>query len=297
MYAKIRDTKIYFDIEGLGLIPDGSKMKEKPTAFLIHGGPGADHTSYKPLFSSLTDQLQLVYFDQRGQGRSARGNKDTYTLENNVEDIEALRAYFGLEKIVLIGGSYGGMVALSYAIKYPEKVQALIGIATAGSYHFLEKAKEILQQKGTPEQIKICEYLWAGNFKDEKHLSKYFQVTASLYSLSYDKKKNACVTDNRQSACATNNFKRTILSVDAINLAFSTFLREYNIVNQLSKITAPTLVIGAKEDWICSPEFSQEIAEKIPNSTLKIFENCGHLIRADQPVKLIQEITNFLDNL
>ncbi len=288
MYAKIRDTKIYFDIEGLGLIPYGSKMKEKPTAFLIHGGPGADHTSYKPLFSSLTDQLQLVYFDQRGQGRSARGNKDTYTLENNVEDLEALRAYLGLSKIVLIGGSYGGMVALSYAIKYPEKVQALIAIATAGSYHFLEKAKEILQQKGTPEQIKICEYLWAGNFKDEKHLSKYFQVTAPLYSLSYNNKKNTY---------ATHNFKRTILSVDAINLAFSTFLREYNIVNQLSKITAPTLVIGAKEDWICSPEFSQEIAEKIPNSTLKIFENCGHLIRADQPVKLIQEITNFLDNL
>lgn len=291
MYAKIRDTKIYFDIEGLGLVPYGSKMKEKPTAFLIHGGPGADHTSYKPLFSSLTDQLQLVYFDQRGQGRSARENKDTYTLENNVEDLEALRDYFGLEKIILIGGSYGGMVALSYAIKYPEKVQALIVMATAGSYHFLEKAKQILQQKGTPEQIKIAEYLWAGNFKDEKHLRQYFQVTASLYSLTYDHRQDAYATNN------TNNFKRTILSVDAINLAFSTFLREYNIVNQLFKITAPTLVIGAENDWICAPEFSQEIAEKIPNSTLKIFENCGHLIKADQPEKLIKEIHYFLEHL
>lgn len=51
MRAKIRDTEIYFDIEGAGLVPDGPRMKEKPVAFVIHGGPGADHSSYKPTFS------------------------------------------------------------------------------------------------------------------------------------------------------------------------------------------------------------------------------------------------------
>lgn len=285
MYAKIRDTIIYFDVEGLGLVPDGSKMKERPTAFLIHGGPGADHTAYKPLFSSLTDQLQLVYFDQRGQGRSARGNKETYTLANNIEDLEALRDYLGLEKIVLIGSSYGGMVALSYAIKYPQNVQALMAIATAGSHHFLTRAKEILQTTGTPEQIKIAQYLWDGNFPDEAHLRKYFQLMGSLYSLTYDPKAKS------------NDFKRTILSVEAINVAFSTFLREYNIIDQLSQITAPSLIIGAKEDWVCAPEFSEEIAQHIPNATLKILENCGHLIRADQPEKLMQEIRNFLNQI
>jgi proline iminopeptidase len=283
MYAKIRDTTIYFDVEGLGLIPYGNTMKEKPTAFLIHGGPGADHSSYKPLFSNLTDQLQLVYFDHRGQGRSARGNKDSYTLENNVEDMEALREYLGLEKIVLIGGSYGGMVALSYGIKYPEKVQGLIAMATAGSYHFLARAKEILHQKGTLDQIAIAEYLWQGNFRDENHLRKYFQVMASLYSLTYNPN------------ISTNSFKRVILSVDAINIAFGKFLREYNVINDLQKITAPSLIIGAKEDWICAPEFSEEIAQYIPNSTLKILDNCGHLIRADQPKQLMIEIRNFID--
>ena len=283
MYGKIRDTTIYFDIEGLGLVPDGSKMKEKPTAFLIHGGPGADHSGYKPLFSSLTSQLQIVYFDHRGQGRSARGNKETYTLENNVKDLDALRDYLGLEKIVLIGGSYGGMVALTYAIKYPERVQYLIVMATTGSYKFLEKAQDFLQKNGTPEQIEIAQYLWDGNFKDETHLRKYFQIMGSLYSLTYDPKSK------------TNSFKRAILSVEPINVAFSTFLRKYNVINYLSKITAPTLVIGARKDWICAPEFSEEIAVNIPNSQLKIFENSGHLIRADQPEKLIQEIRNFLD--
>ena len=84
MRAKIRDTEIYFDVEGAGLVIDGDRMKEKPTAFLVHGGPGVDHTSYKAGFSELSKKMQLVYFDHRGQGRSARGPKETYTLKNTI---------------------------------------------------------------------------------------------------------------------------------------------------------------------------------------------------------------------
>ena len=91
MRAAIRDTEIYFDIEGAGLVPDGQVMREKPPAFLIHGGPGGEHGGFKPGFSPLAEQMQLVYFDHRGQGRSARGDKQSYTLDNNVEDMEALR--------------------------------------------------------------------------------------------------------------------------------------------------------------------------------------------------------------
>ena len=65
--------------------------------------------------------MQLVYFDHRGQGRSARGAKETYTLDNNVEDMEALRQHLGLDQIVVIGASYGGMVALTYASRYSTK--------------------------------------------------------------------------------------------------------------------------------------------------------------------------------
>ena len=140
MRAKIRDTEIYFDIEGAGLVVDGPRWRSQPVAFLIHGGPGADHTSYKPTFSPLSQKMQLVYFDHRGQGRSARGAKETYTLDNNVEDMEALRQYLGLDKIVVLGSSYGGMVALSYAVRYPQNVSHLIVIATVADSRFLTRA-------------------------------------------------------------------------------------------------------------------------------------------------------------
>lgn len=282
MKAKIRDTEIYFDIEGSGLVVDGSRMREKPVAFLVHGGPGADHTSYKPTFSPLSQKLQLVYFDHRGQGRSARGNKDTYTLDNNVEDMEALRQHLGLERIVVIGGSYGGMVGLSYAIRYPENVSHLIVYCTVADSRFLQRAKEILEQKGTEEQKAIAHRLWEGNFENEDQLNEYFKVMSSMYSLSYNPN------------LPQEGWDRAILSPEAINVAFGGFLREYNILDQLHKITAPTLVIAGRQDWICAPEFSQEIAQLIPNSDLRVFENSGHSVRSDEPEALLDAIAGFL---
>ncbi len=282
MRAKIRDTEIYFDVEGSGLVVDGPRMREKPVMFVIHGGPGADHTSYKPSFSPLSKKAQLVYFDHRGQGRSARGAKETYTLENNVEDMEALRQYLGLDKIVVLGSSYGGMVALSYAVRYPENVSHLIVIATTPDARFLQRAKEILAERGTEEQNVIAQRLWDGNFENEEQLREYFQVMASMYSVTHDPNIPA------------KGWDRAILSVDAINVAFAGFLRDYNVLDQLHKITSPTLVIGGRHDWICAPEYSEDIASAIPNADLRIFENSGHSVRADEPQALLDAIAGFL---
>jgi len=283
MRAKIRDTEIYFDVEGSGLVVDGDRMREKPVAFLVHGGPGADHTGYKPLFSRLSDRMQLVYFDHRGQGRSARGDRSTYTLDNNVEDMEALRQHLGLGQIVVIGGSYGGMVALTYASRYPQNVSHLIVMVTVPDSRFLEKAKQNVAERGTEEQKAIAQTLWEGSFRDEDHLREYFQVTRTLYSITA-----------KEDDPIPKSWNRAILSADAINEAFGGFLRTYDVRSQLSQITAPTLVIAGKHDWICPPEFSEEIAALIPNSDLRIFENSGHAVRADEPDALIDVIAGFI---
>ncbi len=282
MRAKIRDTEIFFDVEGSCLVVDGDRLHTKPVAFLVHGGPGTDHTSYKPAFSSLARNLQLVYFDHRGQGRSARGPKETYTLNNNVEDMEALRQYLGLDQIVVIGTSYGGMVALSYAVRYSQHVSHLIVIATAARYHFLQRAREILAVRGTEEQKRVAQRLWDGCFENEEQLREYFQVMGPMYSLKYDP------------YLSEQAWKRVILSVDAINVAFGGFLRDYDILDSLHKITAPTLVIAGRHDWICPPEFSEEIAKAIPKAELRIFENSGHLIRVDEKEALLDAIASFL---
>ncbi len=280
MKAKIRGTELFFDVEGAAIVVEDDRMVEKPVAFLLHGGPGADHTSYKPTFSALADRLQLVYIDHRGQGRSARTDPSTYTLDNNVEDIEALRQYLGLDQIIVIGGSYGGMVAMAYAARYPQSVSHLIAYATVASYEFLAKAQHTLNDRGTPEQITIAQKLWDGNFQSNLELQSYFKIMAPLYSYR-PIDPNKTVGDR-------------ILSFEAINEAFGGFLRTYDIRSELKNITAPSLILGGRHDWICSPEFSEEIAQLIKRSDLRIFEESGHALRTDEPQKLLDAIAGFL---
>lgn len=282
MRARIRDTEIYFDVEGMALAPDGPRMVERPTAFLLHGGPGGDHSGFKPGYSPLAERMQLVYVDHRGQGRSARGPKETYTLDNNVDDLEALRQHLGLDKVVVIGVSYGGMVALTYAARYPESVSHLVAVVTTPSYRFLDRAKAILTEKGTDEQRAMGDILWAGAFESEEQLLEYYKVMGPLYSLKFDAEKSA------------ESRARGIRSVDAINEGFGGFLRTYDVTGELHKITAPTLVIAGRHDWICPVDQSEEIARLIPHADLRIFENSSHSVAADEHDALMDVIKGFV---
>lgn len=282
MRARVRDTELYFDVDGAGLVPDGPHMREKPVLFIIHGGPGGDHSGYKGVLSALTDKAQLVYFDHRGQGRSARGPIESYTLDNNVEDMEALRQYLGLERIALFGASYGGVVAQSYAIRYPQHVSHLMIVSTVSDYRFLERAQQILAERGTPEQQAAAQHLWAGTFTDDEHLRDYFDILGPLYALKYDPEKSR------------ERRRRAVLSADAINIGFRTFLRTFNLTEHLHTITAPTLVIAGRHDWICPPEFSMAIAERIPHADIRIFEESAHSILTDEPQALLDVVRGFL---
>src|SRR3974390_762960 len=107
MYAAIRGTRLYFDVEGAGLAPDGRRMRQRPPPVIAPGGPGSAHSGFKPSMSPLAEYLQLVYFDHRGQGRSGLADPEAdptrFTLDENVEDMEALRRYLGLGQIISIG--------------------------------------------------------------------------------------------------------------------------------------------------------------------------------------------------
>src|SRR5262249_2606166 len=143
MRARIRDTEIYFDVVGAGLVADGARMRERPVAFVLHGGPGNDHSDLKVSLGPLSETMQLVFFDHRGQGRSARGDVARYVLDENVEDMEALRRHLGLGPIVSIGTSYGGMVAMAHAAPPPPAGPPLILILTAAPAGLNHRAPEI----------------------------------------------------------------------------------------------------------------------------------------------------------
>jgi proline iminopeptidase len=284
MRAAVRDTELYFDIEGMGLVPDGHVMRERPVGFLIHGGPGGDHSGFKPAFTPLSERMQLVYFDHRGQGRSAKGDPAKYTLDENVEDMEALRRHLGLGPIVSMGTSYGGMVAMAHAARYPDAVSHLVLIVTAAHGGFIARAQEIVRERGTPEQKHACDMLWAGELNSVERLQHYYAVMATLYSVKAHAPAHA------------NMRGRAINSPEPLNRAFAPggFLHSYDIRPELAQITAPTLILAGRHDWICPPEFSEEIHRLIPGSDLRIFEESSHSIRADEPHAMIDAIAGFI---
>ncbi len=284
MRAKLRGTELYFDVEGMGLVPDGTVMRQRPVALVIHGGPGGDHTGFKPAFTPLTSSLQLVYFDHRGQGRSARGDPELYTLDENVEDMEALRQHLGLGPVVSIGTSYGGMVAMAHAARYPDSVSHLVLIVTAAHGGFIARAKEIVRARGSAEQRRVCEMLWAGELDTVERLRHYYAVMGPLYARQYDP------------AAADASRSRGTNSPEPLNRAFGPggFLHGFDLRPHLGRIVAPTLILAGRHDWICAPEFSAEIHRYIPGSTLRIFEESSHSIRSDEPQAMIEAIAGFV---
>jgi proline iminopeptidase len=284
MFAAVRGTRIYFDVEGMGLVPDGPAMRERPSAMLIHGGPGSDHSGFKPSFSPLAARMQLVYFDHRGQGRSALGDPATYTLDENVEDMEALRRHLGLGPIVSIGTSYGGMVAMAHAARHPDAVSHLVLIVTAAHGGFIQRAQAIVRERGTPEQQAVCETLWNGAFRSVEEMRHYYAVMGPMYAQHHDPVE------------ATGSRGRAIYSPDALNRAFGPegFLRHFDLRPELGRITAPTLIMAGRHDWICPVEFSEEIHRLIPRSDLRVFEHSSHSIRADEPEGMTDAILGFV---
>jgi proline iminopeptidase len=103
-----------------------------------------------------------------------------------------------------------------------------------------------------------------------------------MYSRTWDAEKGK---ERRQ---------RSIYSPDASNVWHSRFVRDYDVTDQLSSITAPTLVIGARHDWICAPEFSELIASRISNADLRIFEDSGHSVTADEQEAFLDVVRGFL---
>ncbi|KQL46028.1 prolyl aminopeptidase [Brevibacillus choshinensis] len=289
MYAQINGTRIFFDVEGMGWVPDGPVLRQKPTCFVLHGGPGGDHTGYKPGLTPLTEEMQLVYIDNRGSGHSDKGPQESYSLENNLEDIEALRRHLGLEKIVLHGHSYGGMVAQAYALRYPEHVAGMLLLTTSPSYEFLDKAKKVVEEKGTPEMKAIAQVLWDGAFSSKEQLSTFYELMAPLYSVTH----NAEPSDEERKA-GMDARERSNRCYEALNEGFGGFMKTFDLREQLPTISAPTLVMGARHDWITPVEDSEEIARLIPECELVIFENSSHSVIKDEHAHYVSTVLDFV---
>ncbi len=256
---------------------------------IVHGGPGLDHSYFLPQMAKLAETHKLIFFDHRAHGRSASpADTNAMMLDNFVEDIEGIRKALDLKKINLLGHSWGGLLAMSYAIKYPDNLNSLLLVNSVGaSSDFREQMASIQQRRITPEDsLARASLLQSDDFRKRspKALAEFFRIAfrGAFYNRALADSLTLVFNENyvRNSAMLKHMGRdKTFLS--------------YDLHQKLMGIKCPALIIHGEADTLPS-EAAQKIHQHIKNSEMIVLKNCGHFPYIETPQEFFGIIRAFL---
>jgi pimeloyl-ACP methyl ester carboxylesterase len=265
-------------------VPDGPSMREKPTLVLLHGGPGFDHSIYKPGFSTLADVAQVVFLDHRGNGRSDPGPRDRWTLAQWADDVRAFCEALGIARPIVYGASFGGTVALAYATRHPAHPAKLVLVSTeaAGRTH-LDRRVALFERFGGPEVGALARRRFVDDQTDASTLEDWLRLAFPLYTRT---PRNPDVA------------RRAVRHAEVLRW----FTRPggeghtFNLLPALSRVQCPTLVLGGEEDPMTPIECQADIAAALPAHLVRFerFAGCGHAVVPDAPERAMAVIRAFI---
>lgn len=269
----VRDVSLFVKVMGHGY-----------PLLLMHGGPGLDHTTLDSL-EPLADRFTLIFYDHRCNGRST-GAVDTMTFDNLTADAEALRQLFGFDEWAVAGHSFGGNVALEYALRYPASVSHLLLLdSCADAWWYQESAPTILGKRGySDETVMAARRFFSGDLTpDEVYPTVRKFLRAYFYKLRL-----------RDLPKAVRAALRMKMRHEAHVFGFGTTLSDWSVMARLGEITAPTLVVGGREDFLFPPEHQAIVADRIANAALAIIERAGHSAHAEQAPEVMRIVSSFI---
>ncbi len=268
---------------------------------ILHGGPGATHDYFLPHLLPLARRNRLVFLDERGSGKSEKlEDTSLYTIENMVEDVEALRNALKLGKIALLGHSCGGVLAQAYAFKYQQNLTHLILCSTL---HSTSKMNEVFRRikENMPAELRqrIEGMEKAGLFGQGKDYQKG-RYTSEYMTAAWGGGYFPYLYQNRPDA----NFDPVANGIMAWDLyremwgSHGEFVIDGNLKSveygdRLPSIKVPTLITVGDHDE-CAPSLSEEMHTAIPGSKLVVFPKSGHMTFVDQPNRFNRAVDDFL---
>ena len=268
---------------------------------IVHGGPGASHDYFLPHLLPLARRYRLIFIDERGSGKSEKlEDASLYTVENMVEDVEAVRKALGLGKIALLGHSFGGVLAQAYALKYQQNLSHLILCSTFPSTSQMNdvfvKIKENMDQE-LRERIDKMEkeglYGHGLEYEKNRYTDEYMKAAWGEGYFPYIYQRNPDPSYDPASASALSwTLYREMWGSNGEYIIDGN-LKSVEYVDRLHTIKVPTLINCGDNDE-CAPSLSEEMHEKIPGSKLVIFPQSGHMTFVDQPGMFMKSIEEFL---
>lgn len=274
-YVPVRDGVLYTDRIGHG-----------DPIIVIHGSPALTQTYLRPAFDALAQEHQVIFYDQRGCGKST--GISHINMATFLDDLDAIRKTAGAEKVTLIGHSWGGLVAMHYAIRHPEAVNKLILMSTAPAskeefdLFIVSVMKRLEPIHDELQKIESTESYKSG---DPETVEKQMRLVFSPYF--YNPQDVAKVDFSLTQSAFLSGQKVFSLLCEEV------FFKPYDLYPELASIKAPTLVLHGDYDPI-PKELAEHIAKTLPNGHYVEIERCGHFPYAEKPDETFNALNTFL---
>ncbi len=265
----------------------------EPLVFL-HGGPAARHNYFLPWVKPLAKSFKLVFYDQRGSGRSSKARDRRYDFRAMCQDLDAVRRKLRLGRINLLGHSWGGSLALEYALSRPSALRRLILADTFASGKQINLRLRIMWNGATPQQRAILSrHERRGLFKDGPAYPAAYLKTATKVYEPYYLKHMKKVPRELANLKIEYDVYRQIWGEDG-EFRVTGYLKDFDAMPRLSRLPMPALVLAGRDDQ-AGPEDARRIAERIPRGECMIFERSGHFPFIDQQGLFLAVIEDFLE--
>lgn len=273
--VRLRDVELFVDVVGRG-----------EPLLLMHGGPSADLWTLGG-FRELADEFTLVLYDHRCNGRSDGAPVSSMTWDNLTGDAEALREHLGFARWSVLGHSFGGHVALEYALRYPTSVSRLVLVDTgADSRWARDNAPQVLDRRGVaPDKVELVRRWFRGEFTSREYLPIFWRIS-SAYGGSRGLRGVA-----REVAAGG---WRTRMRPEPLIHAGRQLMVGWSVVDRLGEIAVPTLVIAGSEDFVFPPDCQRELTRGIHGSELVLVDGAGHDPQDEQPALVLSVVRSFL---
>lgn len=282
MFIDLGDVRLWFDVSGPSVVPMDDAAVQRPTLVAVHGGPGLDHIRMKTSLAPLTGQVQVLFYDQRGHGRSDYSSAANWNLPTWADDLRRLCDALGLVKPVVLGSSFGGFVALTYAGLFPDHPGGVILTNTTGGRIDQAASVEMFRRLGGDEAAAAAER----DFTEltEESSAEFDRVCLPLYS-----RTPGYAEEVRQLQA------RSIQTIE-VNLHF--FRNEQPRFDPWSlahQVRCPVLVLAGADDPICPLPLVEEFAAQLPaGARLVRLPNAGHTVFRDQPDLAFSAVEEFM---
>ena len=272
-------VRLFVDVEGPGLVPDGATLREKPTLVLLHGGPGFDHSGFKPAFSCLADIAQIVYFDHRGHGRSERRPRDEWMLDTWADDVVRLCDALGVARPIVLGQSFGGFVAQRYLARHPGHPAKVILSSTAANFGLARKLA-MFERLGGPAAREVAARFWSA--PDAASWAAYDRACMPLY--------------NTRPPDGDAARRRIVFNLDILFHWVAGEQKTMELRPGLAAARCPVLVMAGAHDPVCPLDDAKDIAAALPAawSHLEVFDRSGHGAWRDEPEAAFAAIRRFI---